>query len=368
MRTSGQSVEISSGAATDIAKKMGLIEALNARGTGELGLNFVDDTGNTICSFEMDKLHGRSFTSEHEILRSDLIDILYQQTKSDVEYRFGEYITEISETESTVGLTFSNGRKENADLLIICDGLYSSTRKLANFQDVNIKSLGQTTAYFTIENQVIDLEDKWAKWYNDIPGCTLLIRPDSTGKNTRAYLSMMETFPEFRSSNQAAQKALITQKFQGKGYVVDRVVAGMQTSEDFYVSELAQVRCKTWSSGRVVLCGDAAYCPSPISGMGTDCAIIGAYVLAGEIAASPADYAAAFARYDTAVRPFIESAQNIPGGLIEMLNPRTSRGLKILRWVLWLLWKSRFFPLIQSLPDFSFLNRNGYRLRTYSWD
>ena len=39
---------------------------------------------------------------------------------------------------------------------------------------------------------------------------------------------------------------------------------------------------ETWSEGRVT-CGDAGYCASPLSGMGTSLALVGAYVLAGEL-------------------------------------------------------------------------------------
>ena len=40
--------------------------------------------------------------------------------------------------------------------------------------------------------------------------------------------------------------------------------------------------------GRVTLVGDAGYCPSPLSGQGTSLALVGAYVLAGELRPPPA--------------------------------------------------------------------------------
>jgi 2-polyprenyl-6-methoxyphenol hydroxylase-like FAD-dependent oxidoreductase len=60
-----------------------------------------------------------------------------------------------------------------------------------------------------------------------------------------------------------------------------------------------------WARDRVVLVGDAGYCASPMSGQGSSLALIGAYVLAGELAAAGGDHKAAFAEYDHLMRPFI---------------------------------------------------------------
>ena len=43
----------------------------------------------------------------------------------------------------------------------------------------------------------------------------------------------------------------------------------------------------SWSRGRVTLCGDAGYCASPLCGMGTSLALVGAYLLAGELGPAP---------------------------------------------------------------------------------
>ncbi|MFF0474998.1 FAD-dependent monooxygenase [Streptomyces sp. NPDC004284] len=72
---------------------------------------------------------------------------------------------------------------------------------------------------------------------------------------------------------------------------------------------MTQIRMDTWSAGRVALVGDAAHCAAPTSGRGTSQALIGAYVLAAELAASDGDHSAAFAAYDEALRPFVEHNQ-----------------------------------------------------------
>ena len=60
-----------------------------------------------------------------------------------------------------------------------------------------------------------------------------------------------------------------------------------------------------WSIGRVVLAGDAAHCPSPLTGQGTSLALVGAYVLADEIGRSGGGMEAAAGQYERRMRPFV---------------------------------------------------------------
>ena len=77
------------------------------------------------------------------------------------------------------------------------------------------------------------------------------------------------------------------------------------------------VKLDSWSRGRVTLVGDAAYCPSPNRGMGTASAMVGAYILAGEIAqhcgsnmkgTKKGGLAAALKSYQEKFEPFIKQA------------------------------------------------------------
>jgi 2-polyprenyl-6-methoxyphenol hydroxylase-like FAD-dependent oxidoreductase len=91
--------------------------------------------------------------------------------------------------------------------------------------------------------------------------------------------------------------------YAGIGWEVPRLLDPMPA--DWYFDIAAQVDMADWARRRVVLVGDAAYCASPMSGQGSSLALIGAYVLAGELAAAGGDHDAAFAEYDRVIRPFI---------------------------------------------------------------
>lgn len=71
------------------------------------------------------------------------------------------------------------------------------------------------------------------------------------------------------------------------------------------------VRCDRWSSGNVVLIGDAAHAMSPNLGQGANCALVDALALASHIAAaSPdGDLAAALARFEQDRRPLVDRLQ-----------------------------------------------------------
>jgi len=92
---------------------------------------------------------------------------------------------------------------------------------------------------------------------------------------------------------------------------IPRLLAALQNVDDFYFGPLAQVRMPAWSKGRVTLAGDAAHCPSPFSGQGTSLALAGAFVLGRELARSAGDHAAAFARYEARMRPFVLMNQDM---------------------------------------------------------
>jgi 2-polyprenyl-6-methoxyphenol hydroxylase-like FAD-dependent oxidoreductase len=83
----------------------------------------------------------------------------------------------------------------------------------------------------------------------------------------------------------------------------------MRERPDFYCDTMAQIRRPHWSKGCVTLVGDAAYSATPMSGQGTSIAIVGAYILAGELLEARGDYQTAFSNYEKLMRPFANKNQ-----------------------------------------------------------
>jgi 2-polyprenyl-6-methoxyphenol hydroxylase-like FAD-dependent oxidoreductase len=96
-----------------------------------------------------------------------------------------------------------------------------------------------------------------------------------------------------------------------------------------------------WSSGRVVLVGDAAYGSSPMSGVGTSLALVGAYVLAGELAAAAGDHHVAFGRYEAELRDFVSKGQRLARSNAPGLIPRSDSQI----WI-----RNRLVQVLPYLP------------------
>jgi 2-polyprenyl-6-methoxyphenol hydroxylase-like FAD-dependent oxidoreductase len=107
------------------------------------------------------------------------------------------------------------------------------------------------------------------------------------------------------------QQQVLKNVYDGIGWEVPRLLELMPTAPDFYFDAAAQIHMARWSQGRVALAGDAGYCASPMSGQGTSLALIGAYVLAGELAAAAGAHQTAFQKYETEMRPFVALNQEL---------------------------------------------------------
>ena len=100
----------------------------------------------------------------------------------------------------------------------------------------------------------------------------------------------------------------------------------MREADDLFFDIISQIHMPTWSHGRVALAGDAAHATSFLSGQGSSVALVGAYILAGELA-THADHAAAFAAYERTVRPFAEQNQALATSGAGVMVPGTQEAL-----------------------------------------
>ena len=112
-------------------------------------------------------------------------------------------------------------------------------------------------------------------------------------------------------ANEREQKKYLRDCFYDLGWESNKILDLMSGSDNFYFDIIAQIKMDSWTKGRVTLLGDAGYSASPFSGQGTNLAIVGAYILAGELKSAEGDYAKAFKRYNELMRPFVDAAQDL---------------------------------------------------------
>ena len=92
------------------------------------------------------------------------------------------------------------------------------------------------------------------------------------------------------------------------GWRTTAIVEAACAADEFYLDALARVRVNGYTRGRVVPVGDAGY-GNTLGGFGTGLALVGAYVLAGELVAADGDHVRAFARYDRLVHRYAAIAR-----------------------------------------------------------
>jgi 2-polyprenyl-6-methoxyphenol hydroxylase-like FAD-dependent oxidoreductase len=143
----------------------------------------------------------------------------------------------------------------------------------------------------------------------------------------------------------ADQQRILAELFAGLGGPVPAMLAELPGLAAFYLDSIGQVRMKgRYTTGRIALVGDSAY-GNTLGGFGTGLAVVGAYVLAGELAVAGGEHNAAFARYDEVMRRYAKIAGNSNTG--RFLAPRTAHGIAMRNWFL----RSRSFALMARFGD-----------------
>ncbi|MFC9898041.1 FAD-dependent monooxygenase [Nocardia sp. NPDC127579] len=308
LRPGGQAVD-ARGATKEVIRRMGLDPAIRAACTRTIGAHTVDAAGNVLETFRVDDDGGDGFIAEIEILRGDLSQVLYEDTRDDVEYRFGDRIAEITQDADGVDVVFDSGDRRRFELVIGADGLHSALRAMVfGPHEQFVRHLGHALGFFSVPNE-FGL-DKWLIEYQE-SGRSAGLRPIQDATRAMAMFSFPAAATDVDYRDIEAQKRLLRARMAGMGWSTPRILAHLDDAPDFYLDQVAQVVLDRWSRGRVGLLGDAAFSSSPMSGQGTGLALVGAYVLAGELAAAEWNPEIGFARYEALMRPFAEANQEI---------------------------------------------------------
>jgi 2-polyprenyl-6-methoxyphenol hydroxylase-like FAD-dependent oxidoreductase len=322
-REEGQNVDVR-GAAREVVQRMGIEVDVRAAGTGEVGMRFVRGDGTPAASFPVNapgQIDGP--TAELEILRGELSRILIDHTR-ETDYRFGTHIAGLVDHGDHVAVSLDDGTALEADLVVIAEGLRSRSRRYVTSADVT--DLGMYFAYATVPRR--DEDDLWWNWQH-VPGSrSVHLRPDNLG-TTRAILTFISEVRGLEDLAPTDQLAILRRTFADVGGAAPRILADLDAGASMYFSAVGQVRASTWSKGRIALLGDAAFCAATFGGGGTSLALIGAYVLAGELSRTD-DHRAALTRYEQFMRPLVDATPPVRMSVLRRANPRTVAGIRAL--------------------------------------
>jgi 2-polyprenyl-6-methoxyphenol hydroxylase-like FAD-dependent oxidoreductase len=339
LRSGGQAVDFKGRIHRTVLQRMGIWDEIQRRQTGRHDTVYLDAAGRQLAV-----MSGEFTGGDAEILRGDLAEILYERTAADCEYLFGNSVTALTETADGVCAEFEHGPARTFDLVAGADGIHSAVRRLAFGPERDyVHHLGY---YYCVAGASGGHRDarhrdrQTARAWN-APG---RMAARNGAKGSHMYLFASPELDRARG-DVAAQRRLIAGEFAGMGGEVPAMLAELDRLDGFYLDTIAQVRMNgRYTSGRVALVGDAGYA-NTLGGFGTGLAVVGAYVLAGELAVASGDHTAAYARYEEIMRQYAKIAGNTNTG--RFLAPRTAWGIRARNWFL----RSRAFSLMARYGD-----------------
>jgi 2-polyprenyl-6-methoxyphenol hydroxylase-like FAD-dependent oxidoreductase len=293
------------GVALDVLRAMNLLDAVYDHRTRMKGVSMLDGDGTEVWRSEEMTISGGRFDSDDiEILRDDISKLIVDKLPGGTEIIYGDSVARLEEGDDGVDVTFNRAGTRKFDLVVGADGLRSNIRKLVFGDDSRfLKPMGVALAPFSAPN-TIGLRDWQLTYRKGKDSCMVYTARNNT------ELRVCFGFPaglEEAVSDRAGQMALVRRRCSHMGWETPRFLDAMDTAPDFYLGLIAQVKMDHWTRGRIALVGDSGYCPSPFTGQGCSLALVGAWVLADELARSRDDHISAFARYEAKMRPYVEA-------------------------------------------------------------
>lgn len=165
---------------------------------------------------------------------------------------------------------------------------------------------------------------------------------------------------DYHRHDVSRQKQLLRKAFHGFDSDVARWLDELDHTPAFYFDSITQLRMDTWSRGRVTLVGDAGYCPGPAVGGSTTLAVVGAYVLAGELARAGGDHERAFPAYEHAMAEHIRGGHAVALSAAKTLIPTSRLGVS------GLVQATRLLSALPTGPGRAFLRLATKSTRVYN--
>jgi 2-polyprenyl-6-methoxyphenol hydroxylase-like FAD-dependent oxidoreductase len=337
LRRGGQAVDFRGPVHRAVLERMDLWNAIEARRTSASGLALLDRRGDVAAS-----LPEVMFAGDVEILRGDLCALLYERTHGDVDYRFGDRVDAIARTNAEVEVTFRSGRVARYDLVVAADGLHSCVRGLA-FGDERefLRHHDYRIATFAMPSW----RGPRGSYVYSAPSRGVFVTASDDG--ARALLVWRgDPFGDERW-DVPARKEEIAKTYGALGWEVPRVLEALASSTDLYVDAIATAHVPRWSKGRVVLLGDAAW-GATLGGHGASLAVVGAHVLAGELASTP-DLATALDRYESRLRSYALGCQKVATRAGSFFAPTSGFGIAARNFVYRVLTSRVFIGFFEKL-------------------
>jgi 2-polyprenyl-6-methoxyphenol hydroxylase-like FAD-dependent oxidoreductase len=352
-KTGGHAVDLFR-PAMDITEKMGVLDRVEALATGTTRLTLHREGARRPVRIDLAKIFQATSDRHVEVMRDDLSEIYHDAGRDDVEYLFGDSITAISPDGE---VTFEHAAARRFDVVVGADGLHSNVRRLVFGEEAGLtKFIGAYLAVLSLPD-TLGLDGE-TRMHLGIGRTTGIYSAGHMSDARAVFLFRRDEELDYHHRDVPRQKQLLREAFAGMHPQVDGWLAALDGAGPFYFDSITQLQLDTWSRGRVTLVGDAGYCPGPAVGGSTSLAVLGAYVLAGELAAASGDHERAFAAYEREMGELVRKSRAFAVGAARRLIPASRAGM----WAL-----VRGGQLVSALPAgltraLAKLNTGGVRM------
>ena len=324
-KTGGHAIDLF-GPAMDIAESMGVLDQVMAHATGTKTITFHRPGARRPTHIDYRKLSSALSDRHVEIMRDDLSQIFYDAGKDAVEYLFDDHLTDIGEDGA---VTFAHHASQRFDLVIGADGLHSGVRQLVFGDDSgNQEFLGAYLCVLSVPKSLADEGEMLG--FVDVDRTAMIYTADHLVDARAVFIFRPVKDFRYDHRDSAGQQRQLCDRFAGMSAEVDRWLDELGHTPAFYFDAVTQLQLTSWSRGRVALVGDAGYCPGPAVGGSTSLAVIGAYVLAGELQRAGGDPTVGFGTYERVMREPVIGARALAKSVARSILPSSRLGVRAL--------------------------------------
>ncbi|GAA4545171.1 FAD-dependent monooxygenase [Mycobacterium paraffinicum] len=352
-KTGGHAVDLFR-PAMEISADMAVLPQIEALATGTNRMTMHREGRARPIEIDLTKIYAATSDRHVEIMRDDLSEIYYAAGRDDVEYLFGDSITSIDHDGE---VTFEHAPARRFDVVVGADGLHSNVRQLTFGDEANLtRFLGGYLAVVSAPKALAGRGEMTC--HVGVGRLAAMYTAEHLDDARAIFLFRTKQELDYDHRDALRQKAILRDTFADMHEQVDGWLSELDNTPAFYFDSISQLRLDRWSRRRVTLVGDAGYCPGPAVGGSTSLAVLGAYVLAGELAAADGDHLRAFAAYELQMREPVHRSRAFARGAAKGIIPGSRLGV----WAL-----TRGARLVSLLPaslsrSLAKLNANGVRM------